>query len=107
MSSRPSADPTRVAVLGSTGSIGRQAVDVLHRLSGRFSVTGLAAGTNRALLDEQAVLLRPSRVLLGAPPEALAELATAEDVDLVVVATGGVISLRPILAALEAGKVVA
>ena len=44
---------------------------------------------------------------LGGDPDALSELASAPDVDLVVVATGGVVSLRPVLAALRAGKVVA
>src|SRR5687767_1955863 len=110
MSSQPSADPARrqgVAVLGSTGSIGRQALDVLARLPERFAVVALAAGGNRELLDEQAARVRPRAAVLNGSPEALVELATADEVDLVVVATGGVISLRPILAALEAGKVVA
>ncbi len=94
-------------MLGSTGSIGRQALDVLARLPERFAVVALAAGGNRELLDEQAARVRPRAAVLNGSPEALVELATADEVDLVVVATGGVISLRPILAALEAGKVVA
>ncbi len=116
--------PVRVALLGSTGSIGRQAVDVLRLHADRFRVVALAAGRNAALLSEQAALLRPAAVALvdgsaragldvpagtsivgGA--DALVELATRDDVDLVLVATGGVVSLRPVLAALAAGKVVA
>ena len=107
MSSRSPADRVGVAVLGSTGSIGRQAIDVLAGLPERFRVAALAAGTNRELLDTQAARLRPRSAVLGATDDALVELATADDVDLVVVATGGMVSLRPILAALGAGKVVA
>ena len=115
--------PRRVALLGSTGSIGRQAVDVLVGDPG-FQVVALAAGRNTALLAEQARRLRPAAVVLAAPDVSLAAalpsgtavdfgeaalvaLATRSDVDLVVVGTGGVVSLRPVLAALEAGKIVA
>jgi len=116
--------PRRVALLGSTGSIGRQAVDVLAAHADAFSVVALATGSNAALLGEQAARLRPRAVALGdearrgtldLPPgtdyvagaDALEQLATRDDVDLVVVGTGGVVSLRPVLAALRAGKVVA
>jgi 1-deoxy-D-xylulose-5-phosphate reductoisomerase len=118
------AAPRRVALIGSTGSIGRQAVDVLARHTDAFRVVALAAGTNGSLLAEQAAQLRPTAVALGdeatlagldLPPgtdrvggsDALEALATRDDVDLVVIATGGVVSLRPVLAALRAGKVVA
>jgi 1-deoxy-D-xylulose-5-phosphate reductoisomerase len=132
MSSRSPADPTpvspgdrprvRVALLGSTGSIGRQAVDVLERHADRFDVVALASGRNAAELSAQAARLRPAVVSLAGdgsaldlPPgtariggaDALEALATRDDVDLVVVGTGGVVSLRPVLAALRAGKVVA
>ncbi len=116
--------PRRVALLGSTGSIGRQAIDVLAAQPDAFDVVALAAGSNAGLLAEQAARLRPAAVALGdgsavagldLPPgtervggaDALENLATRDDVDLVVVATGGVVSLRPVLAALRAGKVVA
>jgi 1-deoxy-D-xylulose-5-phosphate reductoisomerase len=127
MSSRSSADPAGerrplgVALLGSTGSIGRQAVDVLEADPG-FRVVALAAGRNGDLLAEQARRLRPAVVALtqgtlrtDLPPstrvasgsDALEELATLDGVDLVLVGTGGVVSLRPVLAALAAGRVVA
>ncbi|HEY6058504.1 MAG TPA: hypothetical protein VIV06_10755, partial [Candidatus Limnocylindrales bacterium] len=113
-----------MAVLGSTGSIGRQAVDVLERLGDDVRVVALAAGRNAALVAEQAIRLRPDVVGLSDPaarisvdlpagtrlmagPDMLVELATLPDVDLVVVATGGVVSLRPVLAALAAGRIVA
>jgi 1-deoxy-D-xylulose-5-phosphate reductoisomerase len=114
-----------VAVLGSTGSIGRQAIEVLEG-NQRFRVVALAAGTNTDLVVEQAQRLHPMAVAIGAPDaqasverrlptgtaivggdRALVELATRPDVDIVVVGTGGMVSLRPVLAALEAGKVVA
>jgi 1-deoxy-D-xylulose-5-phosphate reductoisomerase len=127
MSSPSSADPERrlrVAVLGSTGSIGRQAVDVLERLPDRFRVIALAGGRSREVLEEQAGRVRPEIVAtsdasvartLDLPestavtggPDALIEIASREDVDLVVVGTGGIVSLRPVIAALEAGKIVA
>jgi len=115
---------SRVALLGSTGSIGRQAVEVLALHGDRFRVVGLAAGRQVDVLGEQVARLRPTLVALGddAPARpldlpagsrriggatALEEIATHPDVDLVIVATGGVVSLRPVLAALRAGKVVA
>ena len=117
----PAARPVGVALLGSSGSIGTQAVDVLAGLAPGWRVVALATATKAALLEEQARRLRPAAVALGsdAPldlppgcsrvggPAALEELATRDDVDLVVVATGGVVSLRPVLAALRAGKIVA
>jgi 1-deoxy-D-xylulose-5-phosphate reductoisomerase len=116
--------PRRVALLGSTGSIGRQAVEVLTAHPRAFTVVALATGSNATLLGEQAARLRPRVVALGdetragsldlpagtervAGEDALEALATREDVDLVLVGTGGVVSLRPVLAALRAGKVVA
>jgi 1-deoxy-D-xylulose-5-phosphate reductoisomerase len=116
--------PTRVAVLGSTGSIGRQTLDVLAGYPDRFRVVALAAGRDAATLGEQIARMRPSVAWLAderaagaadAPPGTriesgaggLERIATRDDVDLVVVATGGIVSLRPVLAALAAGKVVA
>src|SRR4051794_30383435 len=113
----------RVALLGSTGSIGRQTLDVLESNSDAFEVVALAAGSNATLLAEQAARFRPSAVALAdetalaadlpggtdrvGGADALEGLATRDDVDLVIVGTGGVVSLRPVLAALRAGKVVA
>jgi 1-deoxy-D-xylulose-5-phosphate reductoisomerase len=107
MSSPSSPEPRRVALLGSTGSIGTQTVDVLAAHPDRFRVVALATGSNRALVEEQARRLKVPVTAVGASDEGLVELATRDDVDLVVIATGGVVSLRPVLAALGAGKVVA
>jgi 1-deoxy-D-xylulose-5-phosphate reductoisomerase len=107
MSSPSSPEPRGVALLGSTGSIGSQAVEVMAAHPELFRVVALATGSNRAALDEQAVRLRPAAAVVDASDTTLVELATRDDVGLVVVATGGIVSLRPVLAALEAGKVVA
>ena len=127
MSSPRSADgaaPQGVAVIGSTGSIGRQALDVLIANADAFRIVALAAGSNAQLLEEQARRVRPKAVALASArtsrldlpagtedrsgeTDALVALATRDDVDLVVVGTPGIVSLRPVLAALEAGKVVA
>src|SRR4051812_32845558 len=98
---------TRVALLGSTGSIGRQAVEVLERLRDRFEVVALATGSDRDEVTAQARRLDVRTVAVGPTDGALVELAERDDVDLVVVGTGGVVSLRPVLAALHAGKGVA
>ena len=111
MSSLSSPDPgdarRGVALLGAAGSIGGQAVEVLAAHPELFHVVALATRSNGALLQEQAERLS-AEVALLAPSEAdLVDLATRDDVDLVVVATGGIVSLRPVVAALQAGKVVA
>jgi 1-deoxy-D-xylulose-5-phosphate reductoisomerase len=102
-----SPDLTRVCVLGSTGSIGRQALDVLSAHPDRYEIVALAAGTNADLLSEQVASFNPRVHVLGGGDSALTDLATRDDVDLVLVGTGGIVSLRPVLAALNAGKVVA
>src|SRR4051812_9624197 len=113
----------RIAVLGSTGSIGTQTLDVLASHAEAFEVVALAGGANRALLEEQVARFRPRVVALAdgsaldvpagtaveraGGDEALVALASRDDVDLVVVATGGIVSLRPVLVALRAGRIVA
>ncbi len=121
---RAGGGPVGVALLGSTGSIGRQAVDVLAGHPSAFRVVALAGGHDGGRLSEQAARFRPAAVAMGDPsaaagldlpagtrleagPDALEHLAVRDDVDLVVVGTGGIVSLRPVLAALAAGKVVA
>jgi 1-deoxy-D-xylulose-5-phosphate reductoisomerase len=107
MSSPSSPSARGVALLGSTGSIGQQAVDVLAAHPDLFRVVALATGSNQAALEEQAARVRPVVSAVSSSDATLVEFATRDDVDLVVVATGGIVSLRPVLAALRAGKVVA
>ena len=108
----------RLVILGSTGSIGRQTLDIV-RGQEQFRVVGLAAGDNLSLLAQQARAFRPTMLsskqdakldgMLGHPAEyvSLVEMVTRPEVDLVVVATVGTVGLAPTLAALRAGKAVA
>ncbi len=106
-----------IVVLGSTGSIGTQTLDVVRALPDDFRVAGLSAGRNLGLLAEQVAEFKPRMVWCeegrdsvggdGAslvPPE---EMVTEPDVDLVMVATTGRAGLVPTLNALRAGKAVA
>ena len=104
-----------IALLGSTGSIGEQTLDVLASMPDRFRIVALAAGRSEALFARQVARFHPTVALSartnrdGAPPSPgqLAEAATHPDVDLVVVATSGHAAIPAVIAALKAGKVVA
>lgn len=109
--------PKNVVLLGSTGSVGTQTLDVIRALPDRFRVLGLAAGRNVDLLATQIAEFRPYRYYAadGREPEnctdcrpaSLMELATLNDVDLVVAAMSGADALEPAIAALRAGIPVA
>ena len=94
-----------MVVLGSTGSIGRQAIEVARRHPDLLSVVGLVAGSDREGLAEQAQSLRVDATGLG--PEAAVRLAALDDADVVLNAVVGAAGLRASVAALEAGKVLA
>ncbi|HEY31619.1 MAG TPA: 1-deoxy-D-xylulose-5-phosphate reductoisomerase [Dehalococcoidia bacterium] len=109
---------TRLAILGSTGSIGRQTLDVVRNLSPRFSVVALAAGQNLDLLRQQIEEFSPEYVYCegenalndtgtGYETLSLEEIASHEHVDMVVIATSGKSGLLATLAAVRAGKNVA
>jgi len=109
-------DIKRVAVLGSTGSIGRQTLEVISALPHRFSVIGLAAGKNTDLLAEQISQFQPSFIYSQDKPSptgaryeflSLEEMASHPEVDIVVMATSGKWGLKSTLAAVKAGKQVA
>jgi 1-deoxy-D-xylulose-5-phosphate reductoisomerase len=107
----------QVAVLGSTGSIGRQTLEVIIAMPHRFSVIGLAAGKNTDLLNQQIKQFQPRFVYSEdkkfRPANAeyeflsLEEMASHPEVDIVVMATSGKWGLKPTLAAVRAGKRVA
>lgn len=114
--------PRRVAILGSTGSIGRQALDVVRSVPQHLRVVALAGGANHTLLEDQAREFKPDLVCCAttdrhmdikaaAGPRArwatMEEIAAHPAVDIVLVATSGAAGLAPTLAALSAGKVVA
>lgn len=116
--------PLRIALLGCTGSIGTQTLEVLEARPGRFSVVALAARGGRidslneqirrfsplvvAIEDEserEAVDFPADRILTGAA--GLEAAATLPEADLIVIATSGHAAIRPTLAAIEAGKEIA
>jgi 1-deoxy-D-xylulose-5-phosphate reductoisomerase len=110
--------PTGVAVLGSTGSIGRQALEVLNAHRDRFEVVGLAAAhASPAFAQQLAEWPRARAWCATGQPDGidprrwagggLAELATLDGADMVVVATTGMTALPAVLAALEGGRRVA
>jgi 1-deoxy-D-xylulose-5-phosphate reductoisomerase len=115
-------NPIRLAVLGSTGSVGQQTLDVVREQPGRLRVVALAARKNAALLEAQVREFVPELACLSSQAdwhladtatrcwggdEALCELATHPSVDIVVAATSGSAGFRPLLAAIGAGKAVA
>src|SRR3954470_9422866 len=96
-----------VVILGSTGSIGTQALDVLSRHRDAYRVVALAAGRNTELLAKQAAEFGVPPALSRAcadDPAALAELAAHPDADVVLNAVVGFAGLPATIAALEAGK---
>jgi 1-deoxy-D-xylulose-5-phosphate reductoisomerase len=116
----------QLAILGSTGSIGRSALAVVDAHPTRLRVASLAAGDNAALLAEQAARYRPGLVALSsgdaadrfraaggtAPslacgPEGLVAVATHPDADIVLCASSGTAALEAVLAAIDAGKTIA
>ena len=98
---------TNVVLLGSTGSIGTQALDVIASHRDRYRVVALAAGRNEELLSQQAAAfdVPPDRVHLGVDtPDALAALAALPEADVVLNAVVGFAGLPATLAALTHGK---
>ena len=117
----------QIALLGSTGSIGTQALDVVRDNADRFEVYALVARQNADLLAQQAREFRPEVVVIAdeqyyaplkdaladlpmkvwAGADAIADVVQMAPVDVVLTAMVGYAGLRPTLAALEAGKTVA
>lgn len=98
----------RIVVLGATGSIGTQTLDVVRRLPDRFQVVGLSAFRNETLLGEQAQEFSVNaKGLEWGQGADLTRLATLPDADMVVVSVAGAVGTAATIAALEAGKDVA
>jgi 1-deoxy-D-xylulose-5-phosphate reductoisomerase len=95
----------RIIVLGSTGSIGTQALDVIRANPRRFELVGLAAGNNRQMLDEQAEQFGVENTALGAAEAE--QLVRDVEADVVLNAITGSIGLGSTLAALKAGRTLA
>jgi 1-deoxy-D-xylulose-5-phosphate reductoisomerase len=118
----------RIAILGSTGSIGLSALSVVEQHADRLEIVGLAAGANVERLAGQVARFRPRAVAMatseavdrlrqmqpdglpravGVGRDGLAEVATHPDVDLVLCASAGTDGLEAVLAAIDAGKTIA
>ncbi len=100
----------RVAILGSTGSIGTQSIDVLRNFREDFEVTYIAGGNNSELLEQQRELLGLSKDQARnaiEEPEVLTEFSTASDVDIVVNGVVGFAGMRATFATLKANKILA
>lgn len=117
----------RVAILGSTGSIGTQALDVIHQHQDRFQVEVITAQNNADLLIQQAIAFQPNVAVIGndahyekvkhalshypikvyAGENALSQVVEMDTVDLVLTALVGYVGLIPTIKAIEAGKTIA
>lgn len=117
----------RLAILGSTGSIGTQALDVVRQQPDLFAVEVLTAYNNSSLLIEQAIEFRPNVVVIGSEPlyqkvasalepfdikvysgeESLEQVLEMDSIDMVLMALVGFAGLKPTLKAIECGKPVA
>lgn len=118
---------TGVAILGSTGSIGTQTLEVLEKHLDRFTVEVLTAGRNAKLLKEQALKFKPNAVVIADESqyeelkdalwdlgvkvylgeEALCQVVEMDEVDIVLTALVGFSGLKPTIAAINAGKHIA
>jgi 1-deoxy-D-xylulose-5-phosphate reductoisomerase len=105
----------KIAILGSTGSIGRQALDVVRALPDELKVVALTGNKNLELLERQINEFRPKMFCPSVKPDisyggeflSIEEIASHPEVDFAIVATAGKAGLGPTLAALKAGKTVA
>jgi 1-deoxy-D-xylulose-5-phosphate reductoisomerase len=118
----------KITILGSTGSIGQSALDVIKKNPGRFQVVALAAGHNVTLLKKQIEIFKPKLVSVSTKENALKlrqdltlnnkikilydkeglnEIASFPEADIVVSAISGAAGLMPTLAAIDAGKDIA
>jgi 1-deoxy-D-xylulose-5-phosphate reductoisomerase len=110
----------KIVILGSTGSVGRQALQVIDEFPHEFKIVGLAAGANVQLLAEQVEKYRPQYASIGSEEDTvllkhlikgkveifngekgLVELAKLKDIDLILIAVSGITGLLPTLTALE------
>jgi len=119
--------PEKIALLGSTGSIGTQTLDVISKYPDEFKASVLAAGNNVDLLIKQAIQFRPDSVIIGnsnhykklrnelngtgikvyAGDEALDNVVSGSDTTLVLAAIVGYSGLKPVISAIKAGKRIA
>ena len=119
--------PVNLAILGSTGSIGTQSLDVISRYPDRFRISVLTAGDNVDLLAEQALRFNPDSVVIGnkkhyqdlkkklngtgikvsSGEDAIEQVAAESPADMVLIAIVGYLGLSPTIAAIRSGKKIA
>lgn len=105
----------KISILGSTGSIGRQALEVIEKLQDKFEIIALAGGSNVELLQEQTCKFKPKYVCVGSSnikiegtktvfgSEGLNEICSDKENDIILVAVSGKIGLKPTLTAIQNG----
>ncbi|MCD8378560.1 MAG: 1-deoxy-D-xylulose-5-phosphate reductoisomerase [Candidatus Gastranaerophilales bacterium] len=104
----------KISILGSTGSIGRQALEVVERLGDRFEIISLTAGGNIDLLNEQIAKFKPKSVCVSANSDkiigckhilsgmsGLEEICSNTENDIILVAVSGQIGLKPTITAIK------
>ena len=117
----------RIAILGSTGSIGTQTLDVISEHIDRFEVSALTANNNADLLIKQAIKFLPDSVVIANDAkyqyvkeslsnypikvysgiEAISQIVTSSEIDVVVTAMVGYSGLKPTISAIKSGKHIA
>ena len=110
----------KITIIGSTGSIGTQALEVIEKISDKFEIIGLAAGSNVDLLNKQIEKFHPKTVCIGKKAEiadksvkvlygdeGLEELCSNKENDIILVAVSGKIGLRPTISAIKNGTNIA
>lgn len=100
----------KISILGSTGSIGKQALEVIEKLQDRFEIIALAGGSNIDLLNEQIEKFRPKYAfsskpeqIVGAKYLSLEDICSDRDNDIILVAVSGKIGLKPTITAINNG----
>ena len=108
----------KISIIGSTGSIGRQALEVIEKLQDKFEIIALTGGANVELLKEQALKFKPKYVCVGNSKgekldiagvktlygqEGLEEICSIKENDIILVSVSGKVGLRPTLTAIDNG----
>lgn len=108
----------KISIIGSTGSIGRQALEVIEKLQDKFEIIALTGGANVELLREQALKFKPKYVCVGNSKgeklditgvktlygqEGLEEICSIKENDIILVSVSGKVGLRPTLTAIDNG----
>jgi len=101
----------KISIIGSTGSIGTQALEVIEKLSDKFEIIALAGGSNIELLKKQTEKFRPKYIYAAKPLKvdgaktlnSLEEICANKENDIILVAVSGKIGLKPTLTAIDNG----